>query len=454
MQFEQKINASEPNASTAPETNMRSFTKYYPNFHTGYVNVVVSENEGASDTAENGILDADRFNNNGFSLENVKIAVTTDDNPDTQRLTEWEYVREGNVATAGAFRPLAVGDLTDSATRNVAKFSFFIHGGFDGVNVFDRPSYNLTNKAITEEMNFVSRGVTDGPTVSAYNKALDIFEDTTEVDIQLMAIPGIRHSIITDRALLVTEQRFDAVYLMDLEEYDVQNSLVTGSGQITSVRYTANQFAGRGLNSSFGAAYFPDVVLRDSFTGTTKIVPPSVAMLGAFAKNDAVGFPWFAPAGFARGALETTQEAALRLSRTNMDSLQEVDINPLVSFAGSSGVVVWGQKTLLATNSSLERVNVRRLLIDVRRKVKAIAKRMLFEPNRAETLARFSQLVNPVLKKIQDQNGVERFLVKIDTTTTTQADVENRTIRGKIFLTPTKTLEFLSVDFVVTNTGA
>ena len=134
-----------------------------------------------------------------------------------------------------------------------------------------------------------------------------------------------------------------------------------------------------------------------------------------------------------------------------MDTLQEFDINPLVSFAGSDGVVVWGQKTLLATDSSLERVNVRRLLVDIRRKVKAIANRLLFEPNREETLARFSQLVNPVLKKIQDQKGLEKFLVRIDTTTTTQADVQNRTIRGKIFLTPTKTLEFLSVDFVVTN---
>ena len=451
IQFEEKSNVSEPNASTVPDTNIGSFNKYYPNFHTSYVNVVLDNNQGVSDTAANGILDADRFNKNRFSLGNVRITVDGFDNPNTQTMDEWTYVRAGGVVVSGSTRALAVEDLSDAATRNVAKFSFFIHGGFDGHNLFDRPSAEMTDEAVTEEMNYVNRGITDGPTVAAYNKAMDVFKDTTEVDVQLMVVPGIRHSIITDRALLVNEERFDSIFIMDVPQYDVQNTLVTSSDQILSVRYTANQFAGRGLNTSFGAAYFPDVVLRDSFTGKTRIVPPSVAVLGAFAKNDAIGFPWFAPAGFTRGALETTDAAAVRLSRGNMDSLQESNINPLVAFAGSEGIVVWGQKTLLQSDSSLERVNVRRLLIDIRRKVKAIGNRMLFEPNRPETLARFSQLVEPVLKKIQDQKGLERFLVKIDTTTTTQADIENRTIRGKIFLTPTKTLEFLAVDFVVTN---
>jgi hypothetical protein len=451
IQFEEKVNPAEPNISTTPDSNILSFNKYYPNFHTGFMNVVLSNNQGVSDTVENGILDADRFNKNKFSLGNIRITVNGLDNPDTQTMDEWAYVRAGNVVVSGSTRALAVDDLTDGATRNVAKFSFFIHGGFDGHNIFDGPSVGMTDEAVTEEMNFVNRGITDGPTVAAYNKAMDIFKDTTEVDVQLMTIPGIRHSIITDRALLVNEERFDSIFIMDVPQYDVQNTLVTSSNQILSVRYTANQFAGRGINSSFGAAYFPDVVLRDSFTGKTRTVPPSVAVLGAFAKNDAIGFPWFAPAGFTRGALETTDAAAVRLSRANMDSLQESNINPLVAFAGTEGIIVWGQRTLLQSDSSLERVNVRRLLIDIRRKVKSIGNRMLFEPNRAETLARFSQLVGPVLKKIQDQKGLERFLVKIDTTTTTQADVENRTIRGKIFLTPTKTLEFLAVDFVVTN---
>ena len=116
--------------------------------------------------------------------------------------------------------------------------------------------------------------------------------------------------------------------------------------------------------------------------------------------------------------------------------------------------MVFGQKTLLAAQSALDRVNVRRLLIDVRRKVKKVANTLLFEPNREATLSRFSAAVTPILTQIQQQQGLDRFKVLIDTTTTTQADVENNTIRGKVFLQPTRAVEFISLDFVVTNAGA
>ena len=117
-------------------------------------------------------------------------------------------------------------------------------------------------------------------------------------------------------------------------------------------------------------------------------------------------------------------------------------------------MVVWGQKTLMANASSLDRVNVRRLLIAVRRSVRAIANTLLFEPNRSETLEKFSSLVNPVLQSIQAASGLDRYKVIIDTSTTTQADVENNTIRGKIFLQPTKAVEFISLDFLLQNAGA
>lgn len=453
IHFEEENSLTEPNVSEVFDENILSFNKFYPGFQTSWQNFVVSNNHGTADTAENGILDADRFNNNKFTLSNVRVALKTNGNVDTQNIQDWSYVRVGNVATTSTSKSLDVSDLTNSAVRNVAKFTFFLQGGFDGTNILDDEMFNMTNEAIVEEINNPNRGVTNGPTVSAYDKAMTLLGDQTEVDIQLLTIPGIRHSVITDRALQVTEERFDALYIMDIEQYDSAGLLVTSSNQTVSITNTANNFSSRGINNSFGASYFPNVIMTDSFSGKTREAPASVVVLGAFAKNDAVGFPWFAPAGFTRGALETTERASVVLSRENMDALQEFDINPIVSFAGSAGNVVWGQKTLLATESSLDRVNVRRLLIDIRRKVKSVADRMLFEPNRAETLARFSQLVNPILKKIQDQKGLEKFLVKIDTTTTTQADVENRTIKGKIFLTPTKSLEYLSIDFVVSNEG-
>jgi hypothetical protein len=442
LQFEQKINPVETNISNAVDPLVRSTTTYFPDFHTVYKNVVDTDTDDL------------------FTLRNIRVTYNPSD-PDeavtTVDFSTWEYVRAGNITTnsGNGTRALRVSDLRNSAVRQVAKFSTCLFGGFNGVRIFNKDTATLTDKAIFEEMNFVSRGLSSAPTVSAYTKALDMIADETSVDIQLLTIPGIRQSIITDRALQLTEQRFDALYLMDIVEYDTNNAVLTKvDEQLPSVRFTADRFGQRGINSSFGAAYYPDVNLRDTITGTTRRVPPSVAVLGAFGLNDAVGFPWFAPAGFTRGALETTNDSTVKLSRNNMDDLQDVRINPLVSFAGSDGVVVWGQRTLLDADSALERVNVRRLLVDVRRKVKRVSNRILFEQGRAETLARFSALVNPILKRIQDQNGLEKFLVRIDTTTTTQSDIENRTIRGKIFLVPSKTLEFLSLDFVLTNEGS
>jgi len=142
-----------------------------------------------------------------------------------------------------------------------------------------------------------------------------------------------------------------------------------------------------------------------------------------------------------------------------MDVLYDVSINPLVAFPGNAsggtnpkgGVLVWGQKTLQASASALDRVNVRRLLIDIRRQVRDIARTITFEPNREATLARFSAAVTPRLQRVQALAGLERFKVVIDASTTTQADVENNTVRGKIFVQPTKSIEFVSLDFVVAN---
>jgi hypothetical protein len=462
VQFERKISALEPNKTTLRETSIDSFASYFPNFQTDFMNMVVMDNEGVLDTAANGILDADRFNNNAFSLENIEIvyqlptptSTVAESIPNVfpDALLNWRYVRNGIITlnTASQTRAFSVADLANGASP-IAKFNVYLQGGFDGVNIFNYDETYLTNKAVNEELDFTSRGEQNGSAVVAYNTALDLISDATELDLQLFAIPGIRNPSITDRALQIAEGRFDALYLMDIETFDVENNLLTGSSQVPSVRYTSNNFRDRGINSSFGACYFPDVIMRDTTANVSRQVPSSVVALGAFSFNDAVAFPWFAPAGFARGALSTTERSIIELSRTNMDALYEVDINPIVSFAGSQGLVIWGQKTMYAQQSALDRVNVRRLLLSVRRQVRQVANRILFEQTLPETLSRFSQLVNPILKRVQDQKGVDRFLVRIDTSTTTQADFENKTIRGKIYLQPTRTLEFLSVDFVINN---
>ncbi len=459
VQFENVISLSTPNLSTQPNNSLQAFAAYFPQMRTDIQDFAVGDNTGAANVA-GGIIDADRFNYNMFSLMNVQVFTNSVGTADPTQWQNATYVRPGNISannTAGT-RGLQVTDFIQ-VNRRFLKWSFFMQGGFDGVNVFDPDEDTLDNAAVEADMNATNRGFNLGPTVSAYTTALNIMADTSNVDIQLLAVPGIRNPVVTDAGLLAVTNRFDSLFLMDIEQLDNSGETVTTDSDQPSVTLTAQNFAERAENSSFGAAYFPDVVMTDPNTLTNVVVPPSVVVLGAFALNDSVGYPWFAPAGFTRGALQTTLEARVKLSKTNMDVLYDVNINPLVAFPGNAtggtnpkgGVVVWGQKTLQQAASALDRVNVRRLLISIRRSVRDIANTILFEPNRDATLAAFSAAVTPVLQKIQQQSGLNGFKVVIDSSTTTQLDIENNTLRGKIYVQPTKSTEYVSLNFVVTN---
>jgi len=460
VRFEHITSLTTPNASTLQDKSLLSFAKYFPDFAETNQNFVVGDNAGTPATAENGEIDADRFCRNVFSLENIQVVTNSTGLADSAEWDQATYVRDGNIsANASAkTRRLASSDFIQ-ANRRFIKYSFLMQGGFDGVNLFDKDESEINNNAVVADMNDANRGRQDGPSVRAYIKALDIMKNVVNTDIQLLAIPGIRHPVVSDSAISSVEERFDALYLMDIEQLDNAGDNVISDSQLPSVTLTVNNFRDRALDSSFAAAYFPDVVMPDPNTKSNVVVPPSVVVLGALALNDAVGHPWFAPAGTTRGALSTTLEARVQLSKTNMDNMYDVGINPLVAFPGNAtsgtnpkgGVVVWGQKTLQAAASALDRVNVRRLLIDIRRQVREIANTIIFEPNRESTLAKFSAAVTPRLQRIQALSGLERFRVIIDSSTTTQADVENNTIRGKIFVQPTKSIEFVSLDFVVTN---
>jgi phage tail sheath protein FI len=463
LQLEQVNSLTNPNGTSVKNDSLTSYTKYFPDFMTTYQNFVEAGSIGAADTAANGILDVDRFCRNKFSLENIRVVTASNTYADPQKWNNASYVRHGSITSneTDKTRAVTISDFTQP-NRKFLKFTMLMQGGFDGVNSFDRNEATLSNTAVNHDMDDANRGQSSGPTAAAYRKAIDIIKEKTDVDIQLLAIPGIRHAIVTDKAIDAVETRFDAMYLMDIQEYDTNNTLITGSVQNSSVVNTTTAFRSRALNTSFAAAYYPDTVVTDPNTNTNVQVPPSVVVLGAFAKNDAVSYPWFAPAGFTRGALETTLEAKVKLSKDNMDTLYDANINPLVAFPGNTpagtqaqgGVVVWGQRTLQSFASALDRVNVRRLLIDLRRQVRDIANTFVFEPNRESTLNRFQATVEPRLARIQKQFGVERYKVQIDTSTTTQADVENNTLRGKIWIQPTRAIEFVSLDFVVTNAGA
>jgi len=401
--------------------------------------------------------DADTFGNDLFTIENIQVVTGANgDPPSDVEAILWasaSYVRQGNITTNGAnkTRALQVDDLKDlhSLNRQNVSFTFFMQGGFDGTNIFDAEKANLTDLAAMREISdATNQGGMNGPTVSAYKKAVDIMGSTADVDIQLLAMPGIRIPQLTNYALSAVENRFDALYLMDIQQKNNLNAYVTSSGEVISTTFTVNDFQARGMNSSFGAAYFPDVSIESPDGTGTITIPPSAAVLSAYAKNDTYA-PWYAPAGTTRGGIAATGLGVLlNEGSTELGTIYNADINPIITLS-SGPTVVWGQKTLLRTASSLDRVNVRRLLIDVRRRVRAVANSLLFEPNTQATLARFNSLVNPIMQDVQNRSGVVRYKVVIDTSTTTQADIDNNTIRGKIFLQPVRTAEFISIDFVV-----
>jgi len=462
VQFELNDSITETNKNNVIDASVVSFCKYFPKFHTSYQNAWVGDNEGTADVGGS-VLDADRFNKNLFTLERVEIITSSIDRPDVSQWAIASYKRNGVLSGSaldlnGSWRPTRfldpTRDFSDQSSIGFYKFTLPMQGGFDGVNIFNSEKSDFTNTAVVREMIDVTNQFgKSGPTTASYRKAIDVLKNKSDADIQILSIPGLRDPGVTDYAIEAVEKRFDALYIMDPEEKDVNSLIITGTANV-NVTNTVTNFQSRGLDSSFAAAYFPDVVITDTATKTNVKCPPSVAVLGAFALNDAIGYPWFAAAGFTRGALSTVVETQVKLQQANIDALYGVDINPIVKFQGSPSPVVFGQKTLAAAQSALDRINVRRLLIDIRRKVRNIANTFIFEPNRESTLAAFSAAVTPELSKIQQQQGLNRFAVKIDTSTTTQADVENNTIRGKIFLQPTKSVEFISLDFDIKNAGS
>ena len=461
VQFEHVASLDTPNASTLKNESIDSFAKYFPGFMTAVANFVAGDNAGTVDTAANGIMDSDRFARNVFSLENIRVVTASTGLADPAEWDQAVYVRSGDITADASAKTRRVqpSDFT-SANKRFLKYTTFLQGGFDGVNTFDDDESRITNAAVDADMDNTNRGLINGPSVKAYTKAFSIMENPVNADVKLLAVPGIRNSTVTDAAVAsIEDNERNAMFIMDIEQRDVEDERVESDEQIVSVDYTVQAFTDRALDTSYAAAYFPDVVVRDPTTDTNVVAPPSVAVLGAMALNDSIGHPWFAPAGFARGALATVQEARVRLSKDNMDDLANANINPLVAFPGNAtagtnpkgGVVVWGQKTLQAAASSLDRVNVRRLLIELRRQVRDVVQSVVFEPNRESTLSAITAAITPRFRRVQTLAGLERFKIVFDASTTTQNDILNNTIRGVIFVQPTKTLEFINISFIIQN---
>jgi len=331
-------------------------------------------------------------------------------------------------------------DITGSATQQL-KFTIPMQWGFDGVNpaVPVHTGPNISSDGSNTQGFDLSTTTANGTT--AYKRAINAVSNPDEFDINLLVTPGVihgLHSAVTNHAISKVESRADALYIMDSAAYG--DTIATTKNTIKS------------LDTNYAATYYPWVKMVDSATQRQVWVPPSVVLPGVISYTDSVAHEWFAPAGLNRGGLDVT-EAKTRLTHAERDDLYENKINPIASFP-AQGVVVFGQKTLQSKPSALDRINVRRLLIALRKFIASTSRYLVFEQNTTATRNRFLNVVNPYLETVQQNSGLSAFRVVMDDSNNTPDVVDRNQLVGQIFIQPTRTAEFIVLDFVVQPTGA
>ena len=331
-------------------------------------------------------------------------------------------------------------DLSTNTALDTRKFMLPFQGGFDG----HKP--NLQKKVGS----YIVAGNTQGFDISStatdgyvsYKKAIDTVSNADEFDINMIVTPGILHSLhspITTYAKDVCEERGDAFYVMDLvaKEDNIATAVATTEG----------------FDSNYAGTYYPWVKILDTDRNKPVWVPPSVVLPGVIAFSDRVSAEWFAPAGLNRGGLTEVVEVRTRLTHAERDTLYEARINPIAVFP-STGVCVWGQKTLQGRPSALDRINVRRLLIAAKKFIASATRYLVFEQNTTQTRTRFLNIVTPYLESIQQRQGLYAFRVIMDESNNTADIIDRNILYGQLFLQPAKTAEFIILDFNIQSTGA
>jgi phage tail sheath protein FI len=248
------------------------------------------------------------------------------------------------------------------------------------------------------------------------------------------------HSSKINTIIQNTQNRGDNIYIFDTQTF---GGTVAGAvGQAAS------------FNTSYAATYWPWVQINDPSSGKNVYVPASTMIPGVYAFTDSVSEPWFAPAGLNRGSIGSVIRAEYALTQSDRDTLYQNKVNPIATLAGVPGVVVYGQKTLQTKASALDRVNVRRLLIALKSYISQVANTLLFEQNTVATRNQFLAQVNPYLESVQQRQGLYAFRVIMDASNNTPDVIDRNELVGQIYLQPTKTAEFIYLDFNITPTGA
>ena len=342
------------------------------------------------------------------------------------------------------------------------KFTFVPYGGFDGWDVY-RPSRTNTDNYLINGT-YGSAGLDNSPTLPTFsNKTLSngdlgitsdyyaylegilTFRNPEAININVFATPGIDNinntNLIEEAIDMIEGDRADSLYVMTTPDTD-------GSGNILTIDDVTSTLDGM-YDSNYSCTYWPWVQIDDTENNVLIYVPPTRDVVRNIALTDNIAFPWFATAGIQRGDVDAVK-ARVKLTLSDRDDLYENRINPIATFT-SDGIKIWGNKTLQIKETALNRINVRRLLLQARKLISAVGIRLLFEQNDTIVRNQFLSLVNPILDNIRTERGLTDFRVVLSND---PEDIDKNQLTGQIFLKPTRSLEFIQVQFVIMNTGA
>jgi hypothetical protein len=351
-------------------------------------------------------------------------------------------------------------DLSGNSYNKIysRKFTMAPYGGFDGWDIYrtertNKDTYTIGGTKSTAALAstaIASKVTTIGDlgTTSdyyAYFEAINTFNNPEAININVLATPGIdtlNNTNLVEATIEMTEEkRCDSIYIATTPDYENE--------AVIDVDDVVDRLDNTGIDSNYTATYWPWVQVNDTDNNVLIYLPPTRDVCRNIALTDNVSFPWFAVAGVQRGVVDAIK-ARKKLTLDERDTLYEGRINPIATFA-AEGLIIFGNKNLQVKDSALNRLNVRRLLLQARKLISAVAIRLLFEQNDEVVRSQFKSLVNPILENIRSERGMVDFRVEVDNT---PESIDRGELNGRIFIKPTRALEFISVEFVVMNTGA
>ena len=350
----------------------------------------------------------------------------------------------------------AVSGYTALLDADINKFTAPFWGGFDGFDIVKPdPLYNGGMSSTSTE--------DDSYAYHTYTRAIQTVSDPEYINMNLLTVPGLTNTSLTSLMIDKCAERADALALIDLpdvyrpshEQYYADKTSRIGTTPVAA----ANALKLRRIDSSYGATFYPWVKTVDANTSQLVWIPPTVAMMGVLASSERASEIWFAPAGFNRGGLTNgaagipITQVSERLSSRDRDTLYEARINPIASFP-SEGIVVFGQKTLQERPSALDRINVRRLVIFLKKQISILSTQVLFEQNVEATWNNFRALIRPLLASVQTRLGITDYKLILDSTTTTPDLVDQNILYAKIMVKPARAIEYIAIDFVIASSGA